>query len=328
MIWLELRANSRTYDPGWNFTESVWAPTKKVNGSNWPFWNLVNQVVAGDIIFHLREINRDKVFTGYSIALTDGYTTQEKPTHDTHEWDFIDSYYRVDLNDYQPFAKPINLSDYFLKNNKILRDFFTKNKLDTASKQRLFYVIQRNKLQCLNGAYFSELGQQLSRLIIGINQIENQDSSITNQVSEPIISTYTNTGIAYSTLTRRIGHQQFSDNVKANFNYKCCYPTCEVQGSSFLVGGHIARWADNEELRGHTSNGLCLCLMHDKAFEKGLFTLDASLKTNVLINSDDSSEWLISLLENGHNLEIKHHQVSPSIKALRLHWKRIGFKPN
>lgn len=258
--------------------------------------------------------------------MSDGYITKENPTNNTHEWDFADSYYRANLTDYYKFAPFIKLSDYFFNNNKFLRDIFTQNKLNLTTKKRLFYVIQNNRLQCLNGAYFSELGQRLSNLILNTNQTGSQSIPIDSIISEPSIPKYTTTGVAYAALTRRIGHQQFSDNVKTNFDYKCCYPTCNVQGSSFLIGGHIARWADNEQLRGHTSNGLCLCLMHDKAFEKGLFTLDSKLRVRVLINYTSSNEWLINLLRSGHNLEIKHHQISPSIEALQLHWKRFGIE--
>ena len=45
-----------------------------------------------------------------------------------------------------------------------------------------------------------------------------------------------------------------------------------------MVGSHIARWADNEELRGNTDNGLCLFLQHNRAFEKGFYTLNSELK--------------------------------------------------
>ena len=41
----------------------------------------------------------------------------------------------------------------------------------------------------------------------------------------------------------------------------------------FLLAPHIARWSDNEQFRGHMGTGFCFCLIHDKAFEVGLYTI-------------------------------------------------------
>lgn len=58
MIWLELRNENQKYEPGWNSTESVWAPFRKKDKGIWPFWNLLNNVNKGDPIIHLQTIKR------------------------------------------------------------------------------------------------------------------------------------------------------------------------------------------------------------------------------------------------------------------------------
>jgi putative restriction endonuclease len=317
MIWLELRTNNTTYNPGWNFSESVWAPILTRDGSEWPFWNLINQVVKGDIIFHLRNVNGDKRFVGYSTASTDGYLTSSSPTQQNHEWDYIQTYYKVELTDFQVLNPTVSLSDFFANNNQRLRNYFTENRARRTNKKRLFYVIQRNLLQCLNGAYFSEFDGILPSMLI-------QDYETTRRERE--VAETANTGVAVREVEHRIGHQVFSDNVKANYSSKCCFPNCEVEGRGFLISGHIARWADNEPLRGHTGNGLCLCLMHDKAFEKGFFTLDENYHV-VIVNADFANrQWLGNLLQAGENLEIKQRQINPLPEALRDHWVRIGYE--
>jgi hypothetical protein len=316
MIWLELRANNRTYNPGWNFSESVWAPTQTQTGSEWPFWNLINQVVKGDIIFHLRKINRDKRFVGYSTALTDGYLTNISPTQEQHEWDFIQTYYKAELTDFRPLNPTVPLSDFFTNNNQELRDYFTTNKERRKNKQRLFYVIQSGRLQCLNGAYFSEFDGLLPSMLVKNYSVTRE----TNQIVQNV-----NTGVSVREVEQRVGHQEFSDNVKKNFNSQCCFPGCEVEGRGFLISGHIARWADNEPLRGHTGNGLCFCLMHDKAFEKGYFTLNEQYQI-VIVNSEiNNRQWLRNILVSGANLEIKPREIDPLIEALHDHWQRIGY---
>lgn len=71
---------------------------------------------------------------------------------------------------------------------------------------------------------------------------------------------------------QRIGQAQFAKAVKENYQYKCCFPGCGISDHRFLIGSHIARWVDNPDKRGNTSNGSCP--IHDKAFENGCFSLD------------------------------------------------------
>lgn len=310
MIWLELRTNNTKYNEGWNLLESVWAPITKSNGVKWPFWGLVGNVIKGDIIFHLTKDSGKKRFLGYSVANTDGYLTYDKPNN-IHDWDFSKAFYKVDLIDFKPLYPSVELADFFNKNDVVLRDYF-----HNKAEKRLFYTIQKNKLQCLFGAYFSEFNDIFPSMVV--------DDYI-GKVKGLNIADNTNTGVAFREVEQRIGHQIFSDNVKINFNSKCCFPECEVEGRGFLVSGHIARWVDDESLRGHTGNGLCFCLMHDKAFEKGIFTLDENLRI-VIVNRDfTSKEWLKKLLLHGENKEIKPRQINPLVEALKLHWKRIGY---
>lgn len=312
MIWLELRTNNTTYYPGWNFSESVWAPTRKANGSRWPFWGLVNEVVKGDIIFHLRHIDNVKQFLGFSTAATDGYLTHSLPTGNPHDWDFSQAFYKVDLENFQPLEPIVDLSDYFNDNDAALRTYF-----NNREDKHLFYTIQNNRLQCLFGAYFSEFGDQLPRMLVERYAIDRD---------RIVVAGNANTGVTTREVEQRIGHQEFSDNVKRNFNHKCCFPNCPVEGKNFLVSGHIARWADNETLRGDTSNGLCLCLMHDKAFERGFFTLNENFRVVIVNPYFGNRHWLANLLQAGENLEIKARQINPSIDALRNHWQRIGYE--
>lgn len=317
MIWLELRKDIKTYDLGWNLTESVWAPTRKSDGKHWPFWDLIKQVERDDIVFHLHQEKDDTKFIGYSTATTDGYVTHSLPTKAIHQWDYVNTFYKVDLHNFQSIEPHIYLSNFFRTNNQVLLDYFIQNKAQGAKKKRLFYVIQRNRLQCLNGAYFSEFNNIFPNLLL----INIKNSQNINNVAESV-----HTDEVIKDITQRVGHQEFSENVKNNYNHKCCFPNCKVESNGFLVSGHIDRWVDNKSLRGHTGNGLCLCLMHDKAFENGFFTLDKNFKIKVMTQYIANSKWLIDFLQKGENKEIKSRQIDPLIEALKKHWKRIGYK--
>ena len=143
---------------------------------------------------------------------------------------------------------------------------------------------------------------------------------------EPFKSVRTVTvGEVVQLVNSRIGQADFSANVRGNYNNRCCFPGCIVADSSFLVGSHIARWADVPELRGEVSNGLCLCLMHDKAFESGYFTISENYTVVVNRLKAEESEWVLANIAPYDGQSIRLGAVLPSDDALLHHWIRTGF---
>ena len=280
------------------------------------------EIRAGDSILHLRGKDEKAAFVGFSVAETDGFRTTERPP-DPGEYSFADSFYRVLLHDFSTFPKPIALRDVFAQQDEALRSYFNENKRGPASqKRRLFYVIQSDRLQCLNGAYLSEVDDVLGNLLLGSDYSSGTDESRPAAID-------VKTGECLRDLRVREGQQRFTTHVRYNYGHKCCFPGCTINDRHFLVGAHIARWADVPELRGSISNGLCFCLMHDRAFEKGLFTLDAEFK--VVVNSDHNlvktSDWCATNLIPAAGLTISVGRILPAEGAIKCHWARIGFRP-
>lgn len=70
---------------------------------------------------------------------------------------------------------------------------------------------------------------------------------------------------------QRIKQEFFRRTVLASYRGRCC-----VSGLSdprFLVASHIVPWRQDKANRLNPSNGLCLSAIHDKAFDKHLFSL-------------------------------------------------------
>ena len=219
---------------------------------------------------------------------------------------------------------PIPLRRIFALQERKLREYFSLNKARLASQRAtLFYVIQNNGLQCLNGAYLSEVDEELGEILLG-----SDFSKGTAEFRLPIISVPT--GESIQQLRARIGQQDFSSNVRGNYGHRCCFPGCTVHEDSFLIASHIARWADVPELRGKTGNGLCFCLMHDRAFERGMFIITSDLK--VAVNKRQSmvinSAWCTDHLFPYEGQKIHCGKITPLKEALRLHWERTDFSPN
>lgn len=78
------------------------------------------------------------------------------------------------------------------------------------------------------------------------------------------------------TVKVRLGQRFFRDSVMANYHERCCI--CGLPITELLIASHIVPWKDREDLRLNPSNGLCLCALHDKAFDVGLLAIDNDYK--------------------------------------------------
>ncbi len=117
-----------------------------------------------------------------------------------------------------------------------------------------------------------------------------------------------------------------SAGIKHLYGNRCCIPDCRISDARFVVGSHIARWTDNEVLRGHMGNGLCLCLIHDKAFEIGLFTLDDQFRVFVNPNEGNSESPLARELLKLHGKQIRLAKILPLEDALLEHRARVNIQ--
>jgi hypothetical protein len=275
------------------------------------------QVKAGDQVLHLRGIRPDAELVGFSIAELDGYVTDAAPP-DPGDWAYASYYHRVPLKSFTSFPEPINLEDVFTRRDAPLRDYFHRNRLlSDNAKLRLFYVIQAGRLQCLNGAYLSEVDRELAGIILG------------SQFSHPVELEHTviqvSTDEVIRQLSTRVGQSDFSTEVRENYDHNCCFPDCKIEEDKFLVGAHIARWADAPELRGKVSNGLCLCLMHDKAFEAGFFTISEDYTVVVNRERAETSAWCRESILPYEGVTIRLAEIPPSEDALLHHWIRTKF---
>ena len=95
----------------------------------------------------------------------------------------------------------------------------------------------------------------------------------------------------------RIGQYFFRMSVLMSYGNACC--VTGLNNRELLVASHIKPWSvsNTETERTNPCNGLCLNSMHDKAFDKGLITIDKSYH---IVNSrfikdavmdDKTREW-------------------------------------
>lgn len=138
------------------------------------------------------------------------------------------------------------------------------------------------------------------------------------------------TGENYSADTRtiqtqaRIGQHFFRRSVLSAYAGRCC--VTGFAHPSLLVASHIVPWSADKENRLNPRNGLCLSMLHDKAFDQGLITInpDHTIKVSASIKKLKSnafaSEWLIGLEGKAITLPEK---FSPSLEFIEWHQRHI-----
>jgi hypothetical protein len=72
--------------------------------------------------------------------------------------------------------------------------------------------------------------------------------------------------------TRGSAQKAFADAVKSNYGMRCAITGIET--GEFLVAAHIVPWSIDQSIRLDPSNGICLSLLVDRAFEKGYLLIE------------------------------------------------------
>jgi putative restriction endonuclease len=116
----------------------------------------------------------------------------------------------------------------------------------------------------------------------------------------------------------------FRSAVMASYEGRCAM--CAINVSSLLNASHIVPWSADSKRRADPTNGIALCALHDRAFDRGLISLDGNFKivTSTLLRTKGHSELhRIALLEiEGKELTLPH-RFHPDTKALAYHRKNI-----
>ena len=82
-----------------------------------------------------------------------------------------------------------------------------------------------------------------------------------------------------ATVEARINQDFFRKMILTSYNNVCCITG--IDNSELLVASHIVPWARDEKNRLNPMNGLCLNALHDRAFDKGLISIDEGYKVIV-----------------------------------------------
>lgn len=112
----------------------------------------------------------------------------------------------------------------------------------------------------------------------------------------------------------------FRNAVLANYEYQCAISGVAVP--ELLIASHIIPWSEDESRRADPTNGLCLNVLYDKAFDCHLITFDDEYRLVVChaLKKKDIPEFqrVNFVVIEGSRLRMPH-RFSPDAKAMAKH---------
>lgn len=122
----------------------------------------------------------------------------------------------------------------------------------------------------------------------------------------------------------RIGQSYFRNVIVNSYNHKCAITGLQIQ--SLLVASHIVPWAKDKKNRLNLSNGICLNVLHDRAFDQGLITITPKFKVRVSKNifGAEKNDFLVNNLISIDKREISlPYREKPNKDFLEYHNKEV-----
>lgn len=77
----------------------------------------------------------------------------------------------------------------------------------------------------------------------------------------------------------RVNQHFFRSVVLSGYRSRCA--VCELPLAALLVASHIVPWCEDKSERMNPQNGICLCVIHDRAFDKGLLLISANYRVSL-----------------------------------------------
>ena len=120
----------------------------------------------------------------------------------------------------------------------------------------------------------------------------------------------------------------FRQSVLASYKNQCA--VCGIGVVELLNASHIIPWNQNVKRRADPTNGLALCSLHDRAFDRGFIAVDSEFRVLVSdplrIAAPPEVHRVALIAIEGKTLMLPH-RFSPDAEALRFHRDNIFRSP-
>jgi putative restriction endonuclease len=130
---------------------------------------------------------------------------------------------------------------------------------------------------------------------------------------------------AFRTVRTRLVQGFFRDAVLSSYDFKCAI--CNLDLPELLSASHIIPWSANVLRRADPRNGLSLCSIHDRAFDRGLLSVgesfDVLLSTRLKTSFSQCRLHLVAFLEVEGKPIYQPKRFAPDTVALAFHRENI-----
>lgn len=122
----------------------------------------------------------------------------------------------------------------------------------------------------------------------------------------------------------RVNQHFFRQTILSTYNSKCCITSLEIP--NLLNASHIIPWSKDENNRLNPQNGLCLNVLHDRAFDKGLITINSDFKVKLSktlknnLTNESLKNWFLPYENKVIDLP---NRFVPKIEFLEYHSQNI-----
>jgi putative restriction endonuclease len=202
-----------------------------------------------------------------------------KPDRDGKIWSRDESILAFDLYCRIPFSKTkannpvvIALSTVLHRTPaSVARKLGNFGAFDPELKKRLITGLTHTSK--LDEVIWDEFHSDWGRLVLEAERIRREVMGKSSTELESLIPEEVGPTEREAKVKQRIHQDFFRASVLAGHNYRCCI--CGLPYPEILVASHIIPWSAREDTRVNPENGLCLCAIHDRAFDRGLISVDA-----------------------------------------------------
>lgn len=142
-------------------------------------------------------------------------------------------------------------------------------------------------------------------------------------LEEVDLNKYRNTETSRPVRVRLVQHF-FRKTVLSGYHYSCAI--CSINYPALLNASHIIPWSKDAARRVDPKNGMALCALHDRAFDRGLITFDEKYKIVVskqLFTKKPSDLHRIGLLEIAGTKINLPERFKPDPLAIQYHREHI-----
>lgn len=190
-----------------------------------------------------------------------------------------------------PFGKMHSRNPDIIKYSKLINRTSSALAMKLTNLASLDPSIRATGRSGLTGAsntdkmMWTEMKEDWGSFVLEISRAEQTFNIFTDETDSVEVYTPPQIELDYTgknrltTLNVRIGQNFFRKSVLSAYNMKCCISGLTVP--QLLIASHIVPWSIDNKNRLNPRNGLCLSMIHDKAFDLGIITVNDNLSVKV-----------------------------------------------